>query len=183
MELKTLISEEELKHRIIELGKDIEKDYKDKELDLICILKGSMIFTADLMRAINKNVKLDFVRVVSYDGETRKDIDVMKTIIPKITGKDVLLVEDIIDSGYTMKFLIPELKKQKPNSIKVCTLLDKPEKRIIPFKADYVGFDIGDAFVLGYGLDYNQDYRNLPYVAYKDDEKVKEKPYVKIPKK
>ena len=183
MNLKTLISEDELEKRVKELGNEITEDYKDKEIDLICILKGSMIFTADLMRAIDKNVKLDFIRVVSYEGETRKDIDVMKTIIPDVNGKDVILVEDIVDSGYTMHFLIPELEKQKPNSIKVCTLLDKPEKRIKPFVADYVGFEIGDAFVLGYGLDYNQDYRNLPYVAYKDSENKKEPVKVKIPQK
>ena len=183
MEFKTLIGEETLQRRVKELAKEISNDYEDKDIDLICILKGSYIFTADLSRYIDKNVNIDFLRVSSYENNTRKEINVMKTIIPKVEGKNVILVEDIVDSGYTMNFLVPEIKKRNPKSVKVCTLLDKQEKREVPFEADYIGFIISDAYVLGYGMDDNGNYRNLPFVAYKDSEKTKEGVMVKVPKK
>ena len=164
--IKVLIDEEKLQKRIKELSKEIEKDYKDKEINLICILKGSIMFTCDLARNINKNVMIDFLRVSSYENNKSKTISFVKGLLPNIKGKDIILIEDIIDSGKTMNFLVPLLSKMKPNSIKVCTLLDKPSRRTIPFEADYVGFTIEDKFVLGYGMDYNQKYRNLKFIGY-----------------
>lgn len=164
--IKVLISEEKLQKRIKKLAKEIEKDYKDKEINLICILKGSIMFTCDLARNINKNVMIDFLRVSSYENNKSKTISFVKGLLPDIKGKDIILIEDIIDSGKTMNFLVPLLNNMKPNSIKVCTLLDKPSRRKMSFKADYVGFTIEDKFVLGYGMDYDQKYRNLKFIGY-----------------
>lgn len=165
-DIKILIDEETLKKRIKELAKEIEKDYEGKDINLICILKGSIMFTADLARAINKNIRIDFLRVSSYENTESKEINFVKGLMPNIEGKDIILIEDIVDSGKTMNFLVPYLNKMNPKSIKVCTLLDKPSRRIVPFTPDYIGFTIEDKFVLGYGLDYNQDYRNLNYIGY-----------------
>lgn len=165
-DIKVLIDEEKLEKRVKELAKEIEEDYKDKEINLICILKGSIMLTCDLAKNINRNVMIDFLRVSSYENDKSKTISFVKGLLPDIKGKDIILIEDIIDSGKTMNFLVPLLSKMKPNSIKVCTLLDKPSRRIIPFEADYVGFTIEDKFVLGYGMDYNQKYRNLKFIGY-----------------
>ena len=164
--IKTLIDEEKLEKRVKELAKEIEEDYKDKEINLICILKGSIMLTCDLAKNINRNVTIDFLRVSSYENDKSKTISFVKGLLPDIKGKDIILIEDIIDSGKTMNFLVPLLSKMKPNSIKICTLLDKPSRRTIPFEADYVGFTIEDKFVLGYGMDYNQKYRNLKFIGY-----------------
>lgn len=167
MDIKTLISEEDVKKRVYEIAKEIEKDYNGKEINLVCILKGSLMFTADLARYIEKeSVNIDFLRVSSYQNTKSKTLSFVKGLLPDIKGKDIILIEDIIDSGKTMNFLVPMLNRMKPNSIKVCTLLDKPSRRQLPFKADYVGFEIEDKFVLGYGMDYNQQYRNLNYIGY-----------------
>lgn len=165
-DIKVLIDEEKLEKRVKELAKEIEEDYKDKEINLICILKGSIMLTCDLAKNINRNVMIDFLRVSSYENDKSKTISFVKGLLPDIKGKDIILIEDIIDSGKTMNFLVPLLSKMKPNSIKICTLLDKPSRRTIPFKADYVGFTIEDKFVLGYGMDYNQKYRNLKFIGY-----------------
>lgn len=164
--IKVLINEEKLQKRIKEIAKKIEEDYKDKEINLICILKGSIMFTCDLAKNINKNVMIDFLRVSSYENNKSKTISFVKGLLPNIKGKDIILIEDIIDSGKTMNFLIPLLNNMKPKSIKICTLLDKPSGRQIKCKADYVGFTVEDKFVLGYGMDYNQKYRNLKYIGY-----------------
>ena len=124
------------------------------------------MFTADLARAIDKNIRIDFLRVSSYENTESKEINFVKGLMPNIEGKDIILIEDIVDSGKTMNFLVPYLNKMNPQSIKVCTLLDKPSRRTVPFTPDYIGFTIEDKFVLGYGLDYNQDYRNLNYIGY-----------------
>lgn len=165
-DIKVLIDEEKLEKRVKELAKEIEEDYKDKEINLICILKGSIMLTCDLAKNINRNVMIDFLRVSSYENDKSKTISFVKGLLPDIKGKDIILIEDIIDSGKTMNFLVPLLSKMKPNSIKICTLLDKPSRRTIPFEADYVGFTIEDKFVLGYGMDYNQKYRNLKFIGY-----------------
>lgn len=165
-DIKVLIDEEKLEKRVKELAKEIEEDYKDKEINLICILKGSIMLTCDLAKNINRNVMIDFLRVSSYENNKSKTISFVKGLLPDIKGKDIILIEDIIDSGKTMNFLVPLLSKMKPNSIKICTLLDKPSRRTIPFEADYVGFTIEDKFVLGYGMDYNQKYRNLKFIGY-----------------
>lgn len=170
-EIKTLISKEELEARTTEIAKQIEEEYKDKEITLICILKGSAFFTVDLAKKINGNVKLEFIRVSSYiDGtESSGTVEMKLDLQDSIEGKDVIIVEDIIDTGRTLSYLIDYLKTKKPNSVKLCTLLDKPERRIYNVKVDYTGFQIPDKFVVGYGLDVDEKYRNLPYIAYIED--------------
>lgn len=165
-DINVLIDEEKLQQRIKELAKEIEKDYENNEINLICILKGSIFFTCGLAKNINKNVKIDFLRIASYDGTNSNKIKLVADLLPSIKDKDIIVIEDIIDTGKTLNYLIPYLKQMKPNSIKVCTLLDKPSKRIVKFNADYVGFEVEDKFVVGYGLDYNQNYRNLPFIGY-----------------
>lgn len=167
-ELKTLINEEMLHKRIDEIAKQIEEEYKDKEITLICILKGSVFFTVDLAKKIKGNVKLEFIRVSSYGEGTEStgEIKMKLDLKDSIQGKDVIVVEDIIDTGRTLSYLIEYLKMKKPNSVKLCALLDKPERRIKDVKVDYTGFQIPDKFVIGYGLDCNEEYRNLPYIAY-----------------
>ena len=164
--IKVLIDNETLQKRIKEIAKEIENDYTGKEVTLVCILKGSIMFFSDLIRNIDKNIKLDFIRISSYDKYKSGEIKLVKGLLSDIKGKNIILVEDIIDTGKTMNYLISYLEKQEPNSIKVCTLLDKPSKRTMPFKADYVAFEVDDKFIVGYGLDFNEDYRNLNYVGY-----------------
>lgn len=164
--IKVLIDEKKLQKRIKELAKEIENDYKDKEINLICILKGSIFFTCDLAKNINTDVKIDFLRVASYDGEDSNKVKLVSNLLPSIENKDVIIIEDIIDTGKTLKFLKKYLSEMKPNSIKTCSLLDKPDRRIVNFEADYIGFKIEDKFVVGYGLDYNQSYRSLPFIGY-----------------
>lgn len=166
--LKVLIDEEKIQNRIKEIAEQIEKDYIGKDIVLICILKGSTFFTVDLAKKINKNVKIEFIQVSSYGSSTigAENIELKLDLKESIDGKDVIIVEDIIDTGRTLSYLIEHLKGRKPSSLKLCTLLDKPERRIYDVKVDYVGFQIPDKFVVGYGLDFNELYRNLPYIAY-----------------
>ena len=167
-EIKVLISEEELQKRVEEIAKQMETEYAGKELILICILKGSIFFTVDLAKKINGDVKIEFIRVSSYnDGtESSGEIKMKLDLKDSIQGKDVIVIEDIIDTGRTLSYLIEYLKMKKPNSVKLCALLDKPDRRVIDVKVDYTGFQIPDKFVIGYGLDYDEKYRNLPYVGY-----------------
>lgn len=167
-EIKVLIEEEKIQAKIREIAKMIEEDYKGKEITLICILKGSSFFTVDLAKRINENVKIEFIQVSSYGSSTvgKENIELKLDLKESIDGKDVIIVEDIIDTGRTLSYLIEHLKGRKPNSLKLCTLLDKPERRIYDVKVDYLGFEIPDKFVVGYGLDYNEKYRNLPYIGY-----------------
>ena len=166
--IKVLIDEKEIKKRVEYLGKKITKQYKGKELVLICILKGSTYFTADLSRYIENDITLDFMKVSSYGNSTESsgNIELKMDLSTNIKDKDVIIIEDIIDTGYTLKYLKEYLYTKKPNSIKICTLLDKKPRRKIDIEADYVGFEIEDKFVVGYGLDYMEKYRNLPYVGY-----------------
>ena len=169
VEIKTLINEQELHQRIKELAKQIEKDYAGKEITLICILKGSVFFTVELAKNIEGDVKLEFIRVSSYGEGTEStgEIKMKLDLKDSIQGKDVIVIEDIIDTGRTLSYLIEYLKMKKPNSVKLCALLDKPERRIIKeVKVDYTGFQIPDKFVIGYGLDWDEKYRNLPYIGY-----------------
>lgn len=170
-ELKVLISEEELKKRIKELGDTITKDYEGKEIHLICVLKGAVMFMVDLSKEIHIPLTMDFMAVSSYGNETSSSgvVKIVKDLDENIEGKDVLIVEDIIDSGRTLSYLVQILKDRSPSSIKICTLLDKPERRMAKVNVDYVGFSVPDYFVLGYGLDYMQKYRNLPYIAMKEE--------------
>ena len=166
--IKVLIEEEKLQKRIKELAEQITNNYKEKELTLICILKGSTFFTVDLAKNIKNDLKIEFIQVSSYGTSTVSsgNIELKLDLKESIEGKDVLIVEDIIDTGRTLSYLIEHLKGRKPNTLKLCTLLDKPERRKYDVKVDYVGFEIPDEFVVGYGLDCNEHYRNLPYIGY-----------------
>lgn len=169
-DLKVLIKEESIQKRISELAKKISVDYKDKELVLICVLKGAVYFAIDLSKKIENDLILDFVKVSSYKEaeETSGNIEFNLDISTDIKGKDVIIVEDIIDSGITLNYLHDYLIAKEPNSLKICVLLDKKERRKKDIKVDYIGFEIEDKFVIGYGLDYKDKYRNLPYVGYMD---------------
>ena len=165
--IRVLVPEEDVDARIEELGKKISEDYAGKQVHLICILKGSVFFTCELAKRITVPVSLDFMSVSSYgDGTTSSGIvKIAKDLDETLEGKDVIIVEDIIDSGRTLYYLMDVLQKRNPNSMRLCTLLDKPERRVRDVKVDYVGFNIPDEFVVGYGLDYDQKYRNLPYIG------------------
>lgn len=165
--VNVLISEEEVAKKISELGKQISKDYEGKEIHLICVLKGGVFITVELAKHLTIPVSMDFMAVSSYGDETISSgrVKIIKDLDESIEGKDVLLVEDIIDSGTTLAYLLELLNSRKPKSIKLCTLLDKPERRIADVNVDYIGFQIPDKFVVGYGLDYAQKYRNLPYIG------------------
>ncbi len=161
---KVLLTEEEIAAKIAELGKKISEDYKDKNLLLISVLKGSVVFMADLMRAITVDCKIDFMAVSSYGSGTNSSgtIKIKKDLDIDLEGYDLLVVEDILDSGNTLSQLKEVLLKRNPKSFKICTFLDKPERRTADIEADYIGFTIPDAFVVGYGLDYDEKYRNIP---------------------
>ena len=165
--IRELVSEKNVDKRIEELGKKISEDYAGKEIHLICVLKGGVFFMCELAKRISLPLTLDFMSVSSYGAGTVSSgiVKIVKDLDESIDGKDVLIVEDIIDSGRTLYYLIDILKKRNPKSIHLCTLLDKPERRVRDVKVDYVGFNIPDEFVVGYGLDYAQKYRNLPYIG------------------
>ena len=164
---KILISEEELKARVQELGRQISANYAGKEPLLVSVLRGSYIFMADLTRSIDCFCRLDFMAVSSYGSGTVSSgqVKIVKDLSDSIEGKDVIVVEDILDSGNTLSYLFQLLKARNPASLKRCTLLDKPSRRSKPITADYVGFTVPDEFVVGYGLDYGELYRNLPYIG------------------
>ena len=171
MNLKTLISEDELNKRIKDLAMQISNDYQSEEIVVVCILTGAVYFTVDLTKYIDSNkVRLEFMKVSSYGNgfESSGKLEIQKDLSIDIEGKNVLIVEDIIDSGLTMHTLKEMLLKRNPKSLRICTLLDKKERRKVKIDADYVGFSIPNKFVLGYGLDYEEYYRNLPYIAYKE---------------
>lgn len=166
--LKVILSEEELHAKVQELGRQITEDYRGKKLLLVSILKGSVIFMADLMRAIDTDCRIDFMSVSSYGAgvKTTGVVRIIKDLDIDIQGYDLLIVEDILDSGKTLSYIKKILTERKPNSIRICTLLDKPERREVKdIIADYKGFIIPDEFVVGYGLDYAESYRNLPYIG------------------
>ena len=165
--IRELVSEKAVDERIVELGKQISKDYEGKQVHLICVLKGGVFFMCELAKRISVPVSMDFMSVCSYGDDTKSSgvVKIVKDLDEAIEGKDVLIVEDIIDSGRTLYYLIDILKKRNPKSVHLCTLLDKPERRVKDVKVDYVGFNIPDEFVVGYGLDYAQKYRNLPFIG------------------
>ena len=165
---KVLLSEEQLKEIVERLGKEISNDYKDKNLVLVSVLKGSVVFMADLMRAITIPCTIDFMSVSSYGSGTKTSgvVKIIKDLDAEVVnGADLLIVEDILDSGVTLEYLMKVLSVRNPKSIKICTLLDKPERRKANVYATYAGAQIPDAFVVGYGLDYDEKYRNLPFVG------------------
>jgi hypoxanthine phosphoribosyltransferase len=165
--LKTLISATRLQRRIAQLAREIRKDFRGQPLHLVTVLKGSVFFLTDLMRRIPGEVSLDFIAVFSYGDNTHSsgEVKLIKDLDLSIEGKNVILVEDILDTGMTVQYLLRVLKQRSPKSLKVAVLLDKKERRTAPVMPDYVGFTIPDRFVVGYGLDFAQRYRNLPYIA------------------
>lgn len=165
--VRVMLGEEEVAKRIEELGQQISRDYEGKQVHLICVLKGGVFFMCELAKRISVPVSMDFMSVSSYGDGTSSSgvVKIAKDLDEALEGKDVLVVEDIIDSGRTLFYLLDILKKRHPNSMKLCTLLDKPDRRVRDVKVDYTGFEIPDEFVVGYGLDYAQKYRNLPYIG------------------
>lgn len=165
--IRVLLSEEEVNERIRVIGEQISKAYAGKEIHMICVLKGGVFFMCELAKRIDVPVSLDFMAVSSYGGDTKSSgvIKIVKDLDESIQGKDVLVVEDIVDSGRTLSHLMELLKERGPASLQLCTLLDKPDRRVIPVEVNYTGFTIPDEFVVGYGLDYAQKYRNLPYIG------------------
>ena len=163
-----LVSEEALKAKVAELGAQISRDYEGRNLVLVSILKGSVVFMADLMRAVTIPCSIDFMVVSSYGGSnttTSGLVKIIKDLDADLSGKDVLIVEDILDTGITLSHLVPMLKMRNPNSVKLCTILSKPSRRKADIEPDYCGFEVPDEFVVGYGLDYDEKYRNLSYVG------------------
>lgn len=165
--ISVLISKEEVEKRIQEMAAQISKDYEGESVHLVCILRGSIFFTCELAKYITVPVTIDFMSVSSYGNETVSSgrIKILKDLDDPIQGKNVLIVEDIIDSGRTLAHLVGFLKVREPKSLRLCTLLDKPDRREVSVDVDYVGMEIPDLFVVGYGLDYAQKYRNLPYIG------------------
>ena len=164
---EVLFSEEELDERVRDIAAEIEKDYEGKEVMLISVLRGSFVFMADLCRRIDLPCTVDFMAVSSYGKGTSSSgqVQITKDLSSDISGKHIIVVEDILDSGNTLSYLLKLLEQRNPASIRLCTLLDKPERRVKPVEVHYSGFSIPDAFVVGYGLDYAEKYRNMPYIG------------------
>ncbi|MGH2449668.1 MAG: hypoxanthine phosphoribosyltransferase [Candidatus Limnocylindria bacterium] len=162
-----LVTEDALARRIAELGTAVARDYAGKDLVLVSILKGALPFLADLMRRVQIPLSLDFLEVSSYGDATESSgvVRILKDLAHPIEGRDVLVVEDILDTGRTLRYVMEHLHAQRPASVRLCVLLDKPSRRVVPVEIDYVGFQIPDRFVVGYGLDYAERYRNLPFVG------------------
>ena len=173
--VRVLLTEQEVDAKIQEIGEQISKDYAGKQVHLVCVLKGGVFFMCELAKRITVPVTMDFMALSSYgDGTTSSGyITMKKELDESIQGKDVLIVEDIVDSGRTLKYLVEELSRRNPASLALCTLLDKPDRRVVDIKADYTCFEIPDVFVVGYGLDYAQKYRNLPYIGIVEMEETK----------
>ena len=166
--IRELISEEKVDARIREIGEQISRDYEGKQIHMICVLKGGVYFMCELSKRITVPVSLDFMSISSYGDDTKSSgiVKIVKDLDQPLEGKDVLIVEDIIDSGRTLSYLIEVLKQRNPASLKLCTLLDKPDRRVVKnVNTDYCCFEAPDEFVVGYGLDYAQKYRNLPYIG------------------
>ena len=165
--IKVLLSEEEVDSKIKEIGEQISKDYEGRQVHLVCVLKGGSFFMCELAKRITGPVSLDFMSVSSYGSDTKSSgvVRIVKDLDEPLKGKDVIVIEDIVDSGHTLSYLLEMLKNREPASLRLCTLLDKPERRVADVHVDYTGFQIPDEFVVGYGLDYDQKYRNLPYIG------------------
>jgi hypoxanthine phosphoribosyltransferase len=167
MDIKVLITEQEIASRTRELAEQIQKDYNNEEIVIVCILKGATFFAVELAKRIESDTIIDFMKVSSYEGtESTGKINFTLDISEDITGKNVLIVEDIVDTGRTLAYVKKYLESKNPKNVKICTMLNKKERRVIDLNPEYVAFDIPDKFVIGYGLDYDEKYRNLPYVGY-----------------
>ena len=169
--ISVLISEEEVDAKIRQLGEQISKEYEGEAVHLVCILKGSVFITCELAKRITVPVTMDFMSISSYGDGTKSSgvVKLAKDLDETIEGKNVIVVEDIIDSGRTLSYLLPVLRERKPKSLKLLAFLDKPDRRVKEVPVDYTGFEIPDEFVVGYGLDYAQKYRNLPYISFLED--------------
>ena len=165
--LRVLLSEDEIREKVRELGGKITADYKNSNLMLVTVLKGAVVFLADLMRQIDVPAEIDFMVVSSYGSGVKSSgvVKIVKDLDVPLAGKDILIVEDILDSGLTLSYIKELLESRGPRSIRIATLLDKPSRRKVDLQADYIGFSVPDEFVIGYGLDYDEKYRNLPYVG------------------
>lgn len=165
--LRVLLSEEEIAAKVREMGAHISQDYKNSNLMLVTVLKGAVVFLADLMRQIDVPAEIDFMVVSSYGAGVKSSgvVKIVKDLDVPLAGKDILIVEDILDSGLTLSYIKELLQSRGPRSIRIATLLDKPSRRKVDLQADYVGFAVPDEFVIGYGLDYDERYRNLPYIG------------------
>lgn len=167
MEIKELISKEKIEKRIEELAEQISRDYEGKNIEFIVVLKGAAIFAVELAMKLKPNVRFDFIEISSYSGtESTGVLKVNKDLKADIEGKDVLIVEDIIDTGRTLSYLKEYLLSKNPKSLKICTLVSKPSRRIVDVPIDYNGFEIEDKFIVGHGFDIDEDYRNMPYIGY-----------------
>lgn len=164
---RILITEEQLKAKVVELTAKINEDYKDKDPLFIVILKGSFVFAADLFKHINLKSAIDFMVVSSYASGTESsgNVKIIKDVAQSIEGKDVIIIEDIVDTGYTLSNLVKVLKERNPASIEICSCVDKPERRVVPVDVKYKGFEVENEFIVGYGLDYAEKYRNLPFIG------------------
>ncbi|MBR3606331.1 MAG: hypoxanthine phosphoribosyltransferase [Lachnospiraceae bacterium] len=174
--ISVLLSEAEVDRRIQEIGEQISRDYEGRQVHLVCVLKGGSFFMCELAKRITVPVSLDFMSVSSYGMDTKSSgiVRIVKDLDDSLKDKDVIIVEDIVDSGRTLSYLMEMLRDRAPRSLRLCTLLDKPERRLVEVKVDYTGFQIPDKFVVGYGLDYAQKYRNLPYIGVVEVDKEKE---------
>lgn len=167
---RVLVSEEEIKEAVKRIARELEKDYEGREIMFVGLLKGSIAFMADLIKEYSKTCTIDFMAVSSYGSGTQSSgrVNIVKDLSVPIDGKDIVIVEDIIDSGNTLSFIKAYFAAKNANSVRICTLLNKPSRRVVDIDVEYIGFDIPDEFVIGYGLDYNEHYRNLPYVGVLD---------------
>ncbi len=165
--IKVMLTEQEVDAKICEIGRQISEDYAGKQVHLVCVLKGGSFFMCELAKRITIPVSLDFMSVSSYGSETKSSgvVKIVKDLDEPLKDKDVIIIEDIVDSGRTLSYLMEMLRDRGPASLKLCTLLDKPDRRVVDVHVDYTGFQIPDEFVVGYGLDYDQKYRNLPYIG------------------
>lgn len=165
--VRVMLTEEEVDRKIQQIGEQISKDYAGKQVHLVCVLKGGSFFMCELAKRITVPVSLDFMSVSSYGSETKSSgvVKIVKDLDEPLEGKNVIVIEDIVDSGRTLSYLLEILKNRGPESLRLCTLLDKPDRRVVDVQVDYTGFQIPDEFVVGYGLDYDQRYRNLPFIG------------------
>ena len=165
--ISVLLTEEQVNARIREIGEQITKDYAGEDVFFVCTLKGASFFACELAKRVNLPLTIDFLAVASYGNGTQSsgEVRMIKDLDESIENKNVIVIEDIVDTGRTLSYLMEILKKRSPKSLKLCSLLDKPERRVTDIKADYTGFEVPDLFVVGYGLDYAQKYRNLPYIG------------------
>ena len=165
--IRVLLTEEAVDARIREIGEQISRDYEGRQVHLVCVLKGGSFFMCELAKRITVPVSMDFMSVSSYGSATKSSgvVKIVKDLDEPLRGKDVIVIEDIVDSGRTLSYLIELLRDRQPASVSLCTLLDKPDRRVVDVDVDYTGFQIPDEFVVGYGMDYDQKYRNLPYIG------------------